>query len=131
MPTLNWIGKDAVLRHHGDVRFQLLEEVPALSCGDDSGNLILVGDNLRGGGRCLFVMPRGPDFAAIAGGTTPVDLAERLRERFAPLGNIDLALPKRKQASATGFRRRSMSPPVARVFSKPPHSPPCQEFQSQ
>jgi adenine-specific DNA-methyltransferase len=48
MPTLNWIGKQAVLKHHKDVPFRLLEPVPELSCGDaDSGNLIVQGDNLH------------------------------------------------------------------------------------
>jgi adenine-specific DNA-methyltransferase len=38
MPTLNWIGKEAVVKHHKDVPFRLLEPVPDLSCGPaDSG----------------------------------------------------------------------------------------------
>lgn len=51
MPTLNWIGKEAVVKHHKDVPFRLLEPVPELSCGPsegrDSGNLIVQGDNLH------------------------------------------------------------------------------------
>ena len=48
MPTLNWIGKDAVVKHHKDVPSRLLEPVPELSCGTaDSGNLIVQGDNLH------------------------------------------------------------------------------------
>ncbi len=48
MPTLNWIGKEAVVKHHKAVPFRLLESVPALSCGPaDSGNLIVQGDNLH------------------------------------------------------------------------------------
>ncbi len=47
MPTLNWIGKEAVINHHLDVPFHLLKDVPELSCGDPgSGNLIVEGDNL-------------------------------------------------------------------------------------
>ncbi|WP_423758914.1 site-specific DNA-methyltransferase [Burkholderia sp. NLJ2] len=47
MPTLNWIGKEAVETHHKDIPFRLLEPVPELSCGDpESGNLIVQGDNL-------------------------------------------------------------------------------------
>lgn len=47
MPTLNWIGKDAVINHHLDVPFHLLKDVPDLGCGDPgSGNLIVEGDNL-------------------------------------------------------------------------------------
>ena len=39
MPTLNWIGKEAVVKHHKDVPFRLLEPVPELSCGgSESGN---------------------------------------------------------------------------------------------
>ena len=48
MPTLNWIGKEAVVKHHKDVPFRLLEPVAELSCGStDSGNLIVQGDNLH------------------------------------------------------------------------------------
>ena len=48
MPTLNWIGKEAVVKHHKEVPFRLLESVPDLSCGvADSGNLIVQGDNLH------------------------------------------------------------------------------------
>jgi len=48
MPTLNWIGKDAVVKHHKEVPFRLLEPVASLSCGDtNSGNLIVEGDNLH------------------------------------------------------------------------------------
>ncbi len=47
MPTLNWIGKEAVINHHLDVPFHLLKDVPGLECGDPgSGNLIVEGDNL-------------------------------------------------------------------------------------
>jgi site-specific DNA-methyltransferase (adenine-specific)/adenine-specific DNA-methyltransferase len=47
MPTLNWIGKDAVINHHLEVPFHLLKDVPELSCGDPgNGNLIVEGDNL-------------------------------------------------------------------------------------
>ena len=47
MPTLNWIGKDAVVNHHLEVPFHLLKDVPELSCGNPgTGNLIVEGDNL-------------------------------------------------------------------------------------
>ena len=46
MPTLNWIGKEAVIRHHKNVPLCLLEPVPELSHGEDSGNLLVQGDNL-------------------------------------------------------------------------------------
>jgi len=47
MPTLNWIGKEAVVNHHHEVPFRLLKDVPELGCGDPgSGNLIVEGDNL-------------------------------------------------------------------------------------
>ena len=47
MPTLNWIGKEAVVNHHHQVPFRLLKDVPELACGDHgSGNLIVQGDNL-------------------------------------------------------------------------------------
>jgi adenine-specific DNA-methyltransferase len=68
MPTLNWIGKDAVVKHHKDVPFRLLEPVPELSCGDpNSGNLIVQGDNLHalkallpryaGQVKCIYIDP--------------------------------------------------------------------------
>lgn len=68
MPTLNWIGKDAVVKHHKDVPFRLLEPAPELSCGDAaSGNFIVQGDNLHalkallpryaGQVKCIYVDP--------------------------------------------------------------------------
>ena len=68
MPTLNWIGKDAVVTHHKDVPFRLLEPVPELSCGiAASGNLIVQGDNLHalkallpryaGQVKCIYIDP--------------------------------------------------------------------------
>lgn len=32
MPTLNWIGKEAVVKHHKEVPFRLIEPVEELSC---------------------------------------------------------------------------------------------------
>ena len=37
MPTLDWIGKKAFIRHHAEVPFHLLKEEPALSCGGEAG----------------------------------------------------------------------------------------------
>ena len=66
MPTLNWIGKQAVVKHHKEVPFRLLEPVPGLSCGD-SRNLIVQGDNLHalkallpryaGQVKCIYIDP--------------------------------------------------------------------------
>ncbi len=68
MPVLDWIGKQAVVKHHRDVPYRLLEPVPELSCGDaDSGNLIVQGDNLlalkallpryAGQVKCIYIDP--------------------------------------------------------------------------
>ena len=68
MPTLNWIGKEAVVKHHKEVPYRLLETVSELSCGDaDSGNLIVQGDNLHalkallpryaGKVKCIYIDP--------------------------------------------------------------------------
>ncbi|NUO19374.1 site-specific DNA-methyltransferase [bacterium] len=47
MPTLDWIGKKAVEKHHEEVPFHLLKCDNSLSVGDPgSGNLIVQGDNL-------------------------------------------------------------------------------------
>jgi hypothetical protein len=47
MPTLDWIGKDAVIRHHKEVPFRLLEPDEALSHGDAAeGNLIVQGGTI-------------------------------------------------------------------------------------
>jgi adenine-specific DNA-methyltransferase len=49
MPTLNWIGKEAVAKHHLDVPFHLLKDIPSFACGDPgTGNIILQADNLVG-----------------------------------------------------------------------------------
>jgi site-specific DNA-methyltransferase (adenine-specific)/adenine-specific DNA-methyltransferase len=68
MPTLNWIGKEAVVNHHQQVPFRLLKDVPDLACGDPgSGNLIVQGDNLEalkallpyyaGQVKCVYIDP--------------------------------------------------------------------------
>lgn len=68
MPTLNWIGKEAVVNHHQQVPFHLLKDVPDLACGDPgSGNLIVQGDNLialkallpyyAGQVKCIYIDP--------------------------------------------------------------------------
>jgi hypothetical protein len=68
MPTLNWIGKEAVVNHHLQVPFHLLKDVPELSVGDPgSGNLIVQGDNLvalkallpyyAGQVKCIYIDP--------------------------------------------------------------------------
>ena len=68
MPVLNWIGKEAVVRHDAEVPFRLLKDVPELGCGDaDSGNLIVEGDNLlalkallpyySGQVKCIYIDP--------------------------------------------------------------------------
>jgi DNA modification methylase len=68
MPTLNWMGKEAVRNHHHTVPFHLLRDVPELSVGDPgSGNLIVEGDNLvalkallpyyAGQVKCIYIDP--------------------------------------------------------------------------
>lgn len=68
MPTLNWIGKQAVVKHHKDVPLRLLEPVPELCCdAAGSGNLIVQGDNLHalkallpryaGQVKCIYIDP--------------------------------------------------------------------------
>ena len=68
MPTLEWIGKKAVVNHHREVPFRLLQCDPALSVGDaDSGNLLVQGDNLEalkallpyyaGKVKCIYIDP--------------------------------------------------------------------------
>jgi hypothetical protein len=48
MPTLDWIGKQAVVNHHNEVPFRLLNCREEYSAGDaDSGNLLIQGDNLE------------------------------------------------------------------------------------
>jgi site-specific DNA-methyltransferase (adenine-specific)/adenine-specific DNA-methyltransferase len=68
LPTLNWIGKQAVASHHKEVPFRLVEPVPQLSVGDVAGgNLIVQGDNLlalkallpryAGQVKCIYIDP--------------------------------------------------------------------------
>ena len=68
MPTLNWIGKEAVVNHHHRVPFHLLKDVPDLACGEPGdGNLIVEGDNLvalkallpyyAGQVKCIYIDP--------------------------------------------------------------------------
>ncbi len=68
MPTLNWIGKEAVVNHHQQVPFRLLKDVSDLACGQPGdGNLIVQGDNLialkallpyyAGQVKCIYIDP--------------------------------------------------------------------------
>jgi len=68
MPTLDWIGKKAVEKHHEEVPFHLLKCDNSLSVGDPgSGNLIVQGDNLlalkallpyyAGKVKCIYIDP--------------------------------------------------------------------------
>lgn len=67
MPTLNWIGKEAVVNHDKEVPFRLLKKVKSASLGDVSQNLIVHGDNLEalkalmpyyiGKVKCIYIDP--------------------------------------------------------------------------
>jgi len=68
MPTLDWIGKKAVVNHHRQLPYHLLRCDNSLSCGDpDSGNLLVEGDNLlalkallpyyAGQVKCIYIDP--------------------------------------------------------------------------
>jgi adenine-specific DNA-methyltransferase len=68
MPTLDWIGKKAVLNHHREVPYRLLHCDRKLSVGDpDAGNLLVQGDNLlalkallpyyAGKVKCIYIDP--------------------------------------------------------------------------
>src|SRR5260370_18758335 len=68
MPTMNWMGKEAVRNHHHTVPYHLLRDVPERSVGDPgSGNLIVEGDNLialkallpyyAGQVKCIYIDP--------------------------------------------------------------------------
>jgi adenine-specific DNA-methyltransferase len=68
MPSLTWIGREAVERHHSAVPFHLLHADPLRSAGDaGSGNLLVEGDNLvalkallpyyAGQVKCIYIDP--------------------------------------------------------------------------
>jgi adenine-specific DNA-methyltransferase len=68
MPTLDWIGKQAVVNHHLEVPYRLLKSENELSAGDpDAGNLLVQGDNLlalkallpyyAGQVKCIYIDP--------------------------------------------------------------------------
>lgn len=68
MPTLEWIGKKAVINHHRQVPFHLLKSRSDLSCGDlATGNILVQADNLlalkallpyyAGQVKCIYIDP--------------------------------------------------------------------------
>ncbi len=68
MPTLDWIGKKAVVKHHLEVPYRLLKCDGGLSVGEPGeGNLLVQGDNLEAlkallpyyGGKvkCIYIDP--------------------------------------------------------------------------
>ena len=68
MPTLDWIGKRAVVNHHRELPYRLLHCDPNLGAGDPAaGNLVVEGDNLQslkallpyyaGRVKCIYIDP--------------------------------------------------------------------------
>lgn len=68
MPTLDWIGKKAVVNHHREVPYRLIHCDGELSAGNpDAGNLLVQGDNLEalksllpyyaGKVKCIYIDP--------------------------------------------------------------------------
>ena len=68
MPTLDWLGKKAVVNHHREVPTRLLHCDSKLSFGDpEAGNLLVQGDNLEalkallpyyaGKVKCIYIDP--------------------------------------------------------------------------
>lgn len=68
MPSLNWLGKDAVLNHHLDVPYKTLEQKDSFNCEKGSSeNKIIHGDNLEalkalmpeyeGKVKCIYIDP--------------------------------------------------------------------------
>ena len=72
MPTLNWLGKEAVINHHNEVPIHTLTHDPDRSFGTENeplgtGNLLIEGDNLLalkallpyyvGKVKCIFIDP--------------------------------------------------------------------------
>jgi site-specific DNA-methyltransferase (adenine-specific)/adenine-specific DNA-methyltransferase len=68
MPTLDWIGKKAVVNHHREVPYRLIHCDGHLSAGDpEVGNLLVQGDNLEalrallpyyaGKVKCIYIDP--------------------------------------------------------------------------
>ena len=68
MPTLDWIGKKAVINHHREVPYRLLKCDKDKSFGDpEAGNLLVQGDNLEalkallpyyaGKVKCIYIDP--------------------------------------------------------------------------
>ena len=68
MPTLDWIGKKAVVNHHREVPYRLIHCDKDKSVGDpDAGNLLVQGDNLEalkallpyyaGKVKCVYIDP--------------------------------------------------------------------------
>lgn len=72
MPTLYWIGKDKVVKHHHEVPFKTLRReyvhtAPEVTPGNSIGNRIIHGDNLEalkallpefvGRVKCIYIDP--------------------------------------------------------------------------
>lgn len=55
MPTLNWIGKGAVCKHHKEVPFRMLGPVEELACGnaENDDNLMISGRQFAGLRHCF------------------------------------------------------------------------------
>lgn len=61
MPTLDWIGKQAVVSHHREVPYRLIHCDGALSAWDaGAGNLLVQCDKVGGNPGLLNPFPRKP-----------------------------------------------------------------------
>ena len=94
MPTLDWIGKRAVVNHHRELPYRLLHCDPTLSAGvpagagdPAAGNLLVEGDNLHvlkallpyyaGRVKCILIRPATP--ATKAGSITTTSTRRKSR----------------------------------------------------
>lgn len=97
MPTLDWIGKKAVVNHHRDVPYRLIHCDKDKSVGDpDAGNLLVQGDNLEALKALLDVSTAGQvtvQFVTDLHEQLSLALAERGWTKNALVNWIDRRLP--------------------------------------
>jgi len=55
MPILDWLNKDKAVKAAQQVQYRLLQPVSELSAGQDTGNMLIQGDNLEALKSLVFV----------------------------------------------------------------------------
>ena len=140
MPTLDWIGKKAVINHHREVPYHLLRCDAKLSVGDPgSGNLLVEADNLLGlkallpyyAGQVKCVVIDPPYNSGEQTWTYNDHVSSPEMIRWLGENGIESNIPASSVSAMTYYRNKYQVPqgavPTSRMLTRQVFSLPCHE----